>query len=141
MYKAFLNVEGPHLVYAQKSDHLTCFTREVVEEMEILKTVDLISGNFQWSRIPAKVVSPVITEAVLKKKWWEFIDWSCMVFTEYRWKRLADFALQLDWRGNMSVNWTEQRFFSPPFYFSKLFCVWGKPLIFLCCIFRYLSEK
>lgn len=47
MYKAFLNVEGPHLVYAQKSDHLTCFTREVVEEMEILKTVDLISGNFQ----------------------------------------------------------------------------------------------
>lgn len=47
MYKAFLNVEGPHSVYAQKSDHLTCFTREVVEEMEILKTVDLISGNFQ----------------------------------------------------------------------------------------------
>lgn len=47
MYKAFLSVEGPHSVYAQKSDHLTCFTREVIEEMEILKSVDLISGNFQ----------------------------------------------------------------------------------------------
>lgn len=72
MYEAFLSVEGPHSVYAQKSGHFTCLAQgEEIEGKEYQKSASLnlwILPNIQNTSKGCVTMSSIVTEAVFKKK-------------------------------------------------------------------------